>query len=268
MIRRIRTARLTVNVRVEGEGPHLLFLGGSSFDLGLKAPVFTSALAARFTIAAADPRGLGRTDQPDGPCSMEDYARDALALLDALDWPEAMVLSESFGGMVALHMTALAPDRVTRLALAVTASGGPTGRSYPIHEFRGIDDPRERAARVLTLQDRRFAARPEIQKAALIEERMRAETAFIAHANNANGHARLLDARARHDAVKHLPHIAAPTLILSGRFDDQSPLDLSETLVRQLPNARLEVIDGGHGLLFNEDAAIDAVLSHFEEILT
>ncbi|MBO6886314.1 MAG: alpha/beta hydrolase, partial [Marivita sp.] len=65
-----------------------------------------------------------------------------------------------------------------------------------------------------------------------------------------------------------LPHIAVPSLVLSGRFDDQSPLDLSETLVRQLPNARLEVIDGGHGLLFNEDAAIDAVLSHFEEILT
>ena len=268
MIRRIRTARLTVNVRVEGEGPHLLFLGGSSFDLGLKAPVFASALAARFTVAAADPRGLGRTDQPDGHWTMEDYARDALALLDALDWPETMVLGESFGGMVALHMAALDPGRVTRMALAVTAPGGPMGRSYPIHEFRSIDDPRERAARVLLLQDRRFAARPEVQRAALIEERVRAEAAFLAHANNANGHARLLDARAQHDACAYLPHIAVPTLVLSGRFDDQSPLDLSETLVQHLPNARLEVINGGHGLLFNEDAAISAVLTHFEEIQT
>ena len=268
MTRRIPTARLTVNARVEGEGPRLLFIGGSSFDLGLRAPVFTSSLAARFTIAAADPRGLGRTDHPDGTWSMEDYARDALALLDALDWPEAMVLGESFGGMVALHMAGLNPARVTRMALAATAPGGPTGRSYPIHEFRGIEDPRERAARVLLLQDRRFAARPATQRAALIQDRLSAEAAFLAHANNASGYPRLLDARAKHDARALLPGIAAPTLVLSGRFDDQSPLHLSETLAQQLPNARLQVFDGGHGLLFNDDAAISAVLTQFEEMQT
>lgn len=265
MIRRIPTARLTINARIEGDGPRLLFLGGSSFDLGLKAPVFTSALAGHFTIAAADPRGLGRTDQPDGTWSMEDYARDALALLDALDWPDAMVLGESFGGMVALHLAALEPARITRMALAVAAPGGPQGRSYPIHEFRRIEDARERAARILTLQDRRFASRPATERDALIEDRVAAEAAFLAHADNAEGHARLLGARATHDACAHLPGITAPTLVVGGRFDDQSPLHLSDMLVRQLPDARQKVVDGGHGLLFNEDTAVSAVLAHFQE---
>lgn len=265
MTRRIPTARLTINARIEGEGPRLLYLGGSSFDLGLRAPVFNSALARHFTIAAADPRGLGRTDQPDGLWSMEDYARDALALLDALDWSEAMVLGESFGGMVALHLAALGPGRITRMALAVTAPGGPAGRSYPIHEFRRIDDARERAARVLALQDRRFAERPAATRAALIDDRVVDETAFLAHADNARGHARLLYARATHDARAQLPGITVPTLVLGGRFDDQCPLHLSEMLVRQLPDAQPKVINGGHGLLFSEDSAVSAVLTHLKK---
>ena len=194
-MRQIETSRLTVNVIVAGEGPRLLFLGGSSFDLGLAPPVFSSAIAARFTIAAADPRGLGRTDQPDGDWTMQDYALDALALLDALGWSEAVVLGESFGGMTALHLAGLAPHRVRRLALAVAAPGGPGERSYPIHEFKDIPDPHDRAARILQLQDRRFAALPPEAQRGRIEDRVNAERRFLAHAAHACGHPRLLAAK-------------------------------------------------------------------------
>lgn len=265
MMRRLPTARLTVNARIEGEGPRLLFLGGSSFDLGLQAPVFSSTLASRFTIAAADPRGLGRTDQPEGTWSMQDYALDALALMDALGWPEANVVGESFGGMTALHLAGLAPQRVRCLAVAVAAPGGPGGQSFPIHEFRRIADPRERASRALQLQDRRFAAVPQGKRDSLIDERVAAEQRFLAHAANASGHPRLLEARATHDARRHLPAISAPTLVLSGRYDDQSPLALSEALASTLQDARLSVLEAGHGLLFNDPAAVAAVLTHFEE---
>ncbi|MFT4730991.1 MAG: hypothetical protein ACI9UN_005526, partial [Granulosicoccus sp.] len=54
---RLKTAGLTVNCRIEGSGPPLLFLGGSSFDQAIKAPVFDSDLAKYFTFAACDPRG-------------------------------------------------------------------------------------------------------------------------------------------------------------------------------------------------------------------
>ncbi|MDG3043138.1 alpha/beta fold hydrolase [Roseicyclus marinus] len=267
-MQQIETPRLTVNVHVAGEGPRLLFLGGSSFDLGLAPPVFSSALATRFTIAAADPRGLGRTDQPDGDWTMQDYALDALALLDALGWSEAVVLGESFGGMTALHLAGLAPHRVRRLALAVAAPGGPGERSYPIHEFRDIPDPHDRAARILQLQDRRFATlAPEAQRGR-IEDRVNAERRFLAHAANARGHPRLLAARAAHDARHHLAAIAVPTLVLSGRFDDQSPLSLSQALVRCMPQAELSLHDEGHGLLFRDPAALSAVLTHFVDSMS
>lgn len=268
MMQRIATLRMTVNARIEGTGPRLLFLGGSSFDLGLAPPVFSSALASSFTIAATDPRGLGRTDQPDGPWSMKDYALDALALMDALGWPDAYVLGESFGGMTALYLAGMAPQRVRSLVVAVAAPGGPEGRSFPIHEFRLIADPLVRAARVLALQDNRFKALPPATRKARIDERAHAERDFLGHANNAAGHPRLLAARASHDARPYLPAISAPTLVLSGRYDDQSPLALSEALAQSLPYARLSVHDDGHGLLFKDPSAMTAVVKHFKNIRT
>lgn len=115
---RTATAGLTVNLRIEGSGPPLLFLGGSNFDLSIKTTVFDSHLPEHFTVAAADPRGLGQTDQPDGEWSMKDYVNDALLVMDALGWTQVDVLGESFGAMVALNMALIAPERIHRMALA------------------------------------------------------------------------------------------------------------------------------------------------------
>ena len=261
----IRTPRLAIHARIEGQGPPLLFLGGSSTDISLNTPVFDSPLSAAFRIATADPRGLGLTEQPGGDWTMEDYARDALGLLDALDWERVDVLGESFGGMTALHLAGLAPDRVRRLALSVAAPGGPGGRSYPVEEIFALSDPRARAERSLQVQDRRFAAVPEPERAARIDARVAQEATFLGHAENANGYPRLLAARAGHDARAHLGQIEGPTLVLSGLHDDQSPLALSERLVAALPRARLSRHDAGHGLLFTDPTALAAVLAHFKE---
>jgi len=207
---RIKTATLHVNVRVGGSGPPLLFLGGSNFDLSLKALVFDSQLPQHFTVAAADPRGLGATDAPDGDWTMKDYAQDALALLDALNWDSACVLGESFGAMTALHLAALAPERITRLALAAASPGGVGGSSYPVE----------------------------------------AEALFIASHNNATGYPRLLQARAGHDISHALPGISCDTLVFAGRYDQQAPIDRAEYITSHLPNSQLHVIDGGHSHCF------------------
>ena len=111
----IKTANLKQNVRVEGNGPPLLFPGGSGFDLSIRTPVFSAALINHFTVAAADPRGLGDSESSADNWSMLDYATDAIDLMDALGWTSACVLGESFGAMVALELALLAPQRLTRL---------------------------------------------------------------------------------------------------------------------------------------------------------
>lgn len=250
---RLPTAGITINMRQEGSGPPLLFLGGSNFDLSLRAPVFDSALTGHFTVVAADPRGLGQTDQPDGDWTMQDYARDALNLLDALGWDRACVLGESFGAMTALHLAAMAPNRIKALGLSAGAPGGAGGSSYPVHEFLHIADPHARAHSALEIMDSRFstaaAADPD---AALekIEARRAVEQAFLASHTNAQGYPRLLAARAGHDAWALLPAITTPTLVFAGRYDMQAPPARSERIAAALPDATLHLVEGGHSICF------------------
>ena len=263
---RLKTGGLTVNCRIEGEGPPLLYLGGSNFDLSIRAAVFDSLLPRHFTVAAADPRGLGGTDAPDGEWTMEDYARDALHLLDALGWERADILAESFGAMTALHLAALAPERVNRMALSAGSPGGAGGSSYPIQKLRGIEDPRLRAAAALELLDCRFAdlSRQSPSEAEeMIAARIAIEAAFLASHANAQGYPRLLRARAGHDAWTKLPDIETPTLVFAGRYDRQAPLDRSENIARALPNAMLHIVDGGHSICFATEEPVARILAHW-----
>ncbi len=265
---RLQTAGLTVNLRQEGSGPPLLFLGGSNFDLSINALVFDSALPTHFTLAAADPRGLGASDAPDGDWSMMDYAQDALDLLDALGWDQADVLGESFGAMVAMHLTALAPKRVKRLALAAASPGGAGGSSYPIQQFLGIDDAHLRARATLEILDTRFVellkSSPE-EAEQRIRARMAVEKRFRDSHRNAEGYPRLLAARAGHDAWQLLSQIVTPTLVFCGLHDAQAPPQRAENIVRKMPNATLHAIDGGHAHCFATSEAVDIMLAQWAD---
>lgn len=263
---RLATPGITVNVRIEGGGPPLLFLGGSSFDLSLSAPVFDSDLTAHFTVAAADPRGLGQTDMPCGAWSMQDYAQDALDLMDALEWDRVDVLGESFGAMTALHLAARAPDRINRIALSAASPGGEGGSSYPIHELVQIMDPQVRALTALEIMDCRFATllADEPQTASdMIHARVASDARFQASHANAFGHPRLLEARAGHDAWNLLPTIHAQTHIFAGLYDRQAPPDRAEKMARALPNATLHRVNGGHSICFASPEPVATLLKHW-----
>lgn len=264
--RRMQTEGITVNVRVEGTGKPLLFLGGSNFDLSLRATVFDSDLPRHFEVAAADPRGLGVTDAPDGDWTMQDYARDALHLIDALGWDRVDVLGESFGAMTALHLAALAPQRINRMALCVGAAGGVGGQSYPIHELKQIADVRLRAKRALGIVDTRFEALLVEDRDAAevkIEARVASDATFMAHSKNAEGHPRLLQARAAHDAWSELPTIATPTLVFAGQFDQQAPLERAENIAAAMPNATLHVVEGGHNICFVSPIPVAKIIENW-----
>lgn len=260
------TARLTVHARLEGDGSPLLFLGGSSFDLGIKAPVFDSKLAQHFTIVAADPRGLGRTDKPDGKWSMADYAADAIALMDLFSWQKVDILGESFGAMTALNLAHRFPGRINTMTLVAGAPGGQEQRSYPIEDLLLLPSPRERALAILRIQNLGFKDLEQDDPTAanaLLEARVAREEHFFAHESNRAGYPRLLAARAGHDCLDALPNILTPTLIMAGEMDGQAPPTLSRTMARLMPNARLLTFPAGHDLCFATPEPVQSMLDHW-----
>ncbi len=78
----------------------------------------------RFRCIAFDPRGNGRSDRPDDVAaySLANCVADALAVMDATDAGQAVVLGLSFGGLLACLLAAYHPERVKAAILAGTAA--------------------------------------------------------------------------------------------------------------------------------------------------
>ncbi|MFI6156108.1 alpha/beta fold hydrolase [Kitasatospora sp. NPDC051170] len=113
----LRVNGATLHYEVRGTGPLLLLIPGGTGGAASLATV-AADLADTYTVAAYDPRGMGRSrlDDPDAEQSVEQHAEDALRLLDELSPGEpARVFGSSSGGIVALHLLLAHPDRVRRV---------------------------------------------------------------------------------------------------------------------------------------------------------
>ena len=238
-----------------GSGPRLLWIAGSNGDLRKPFGPFDSPAPDRFTVLGYDQRGLGRSSKPDIPYTMADYADDAAALLDHLDWATARVVGVSFGGMVAQHLAVRHTARIERLALCCTSSGGPGGSSYPLHELVDLDPDAARWRRLELADVRRDAAWRQANPAAateISEQMAAAEAVGAGEAGHAEGARRQLEARRGHDTWDQLPDLRVPTLVAGGHHDGIAPPANLERLAGRIPGAELRFFDGGH-LFFLQD---------------
>ncbi len=242
-----------------GSGPPLLFFNGSGGTLESSALIIEQ-FRRHFDVVAHDQRGLGRTTIPAGPYTMADYAADGAALLDHLGWATSAVVGISFGGMVAQEYAVTFPERVTRLALVCTSSGGVGRPSYPLHELATLPAA-EQASIGLGLLDTRFtpewlATHPHDR--AMVEAR--AERAPRSPEQR-RGELAQLDARSQHDVWERLPSITAPTLVAGGRYDGIAPPSNSEAIASQIAGAELELYEGGHLFFVQDRTAMPDILA-------
>lgn len=245
-----------------GRGAPLLAITGTSADLRKSSNIFETPLPRHFDVASFDQRGLGRSAKPPAPYRMEDYAADALALLDRLDWPRAHVLGISFGGMVAQHLALAAPDRIDRLVLACSSPGGEGGASYPLHEYLHLT-PRARAEHMIPISDTRCDARwrlanPEAH-AAMVERL--ADDPFSSEPFHEEGQIAQLRARAGHDVWARLHDLKMPVLICGGRYDGIAPPIIQENLMRRISSSRLHFYEGGHLFLQQDSSAYRNIMA-------
>lgn len=245
-----------------GPGPRLLLISGTGGDLRSPPSVFDAPWAKDFTITAYDQRGLGQSSVPPGPYSMADYADDAAGLLDVLAWEDALVMGISFGGMVAQELALRHGPRVRRLVLACTSSGSQGGASHPLHDLADLPED-DKIARHLELADTRYdqawrEAKPDEWKALASMFRARA-TIGADEPGRAEGAARQLDARRRHDTWDRLDQITCPTFVCGGVYDGIAPPANAENLASGIPGAVLQMFDGGHLFLLQDRTAWPAI---------
>ncbi|MFI8850653.1 alpha/beta fold hydrolase [Streptomyces sp. NPDC053499] len=113
----LRVNGATLHYEVRGQGPLLLLIpggagGAAAFD-GI-----VDDLAAAYTVATYDPRGMSRStlDDPDAEQRVSEHADDAFRLLELLSPGEpARVFGASSGAIAALHLLTAHPERVVRV---------------------------------------------------------------------------------------------------------------------------------------------------------
>ncbi|GIH66607.1 alpha/beta fold hydrolase [Microbispora siamensis] len=116
-IGRLRVDGATLHYEVRGKGPLLLLIPGGTGGAASYDGV-ADDLAADYTVASYDPRGMSRSplDDPEARQRVEQHADDAFRLLELLSpGVPARVVGCSSGAIVALHLLTTHPGRIERV---------------------------------------------------------------------------------------------------------------------------------------------------------
>lgn len=96
-----------------GAGPVVMLLHGGMGNSGNFGHQVPALLAAGYGVVVMDSRGQGRSGWDGTPFSYEQFAADALAIIDVLGIERVAVVGWSDGACTGLAMAKLAPERVS-----------------------------------------------------------------------------------------------------------------------------------------------------------
>lgn len=208
-----------------------------------------------------DNRGAGDSDKPEGPYTIEEMAEDMAAVLDDAGVESTHVVGASMGGMIAQRFAIEHGDRVDRLALLCTSHGGPDAVPTP-------EATQERMFGVPEAYDEREAIRYKMRPA-MTEDFFEENDELIEQIidwrleSDAPEDARLAQGAAveAFDSAGELDAIDAPTLVCHGTDDRVLPVGNGRQVAERIPNAQLDLFEGGSHLFFLErpDAVTDAI---------
>lgn len=216
--------------------------------------------AAGFDAIAVDLPGYGDSRGVEAG-GMSVMAAAVLATMDRLDLPQAALVGHSMGGMVALEIAAIAPQRVAALVLACTspAFGRPEGdwqARFVAARLEPLDEGLGMAGLAAALVPPMLGPAADAAGAALATRVM----AAVPEAT----YRRVLAAIVAFDRRAALPAIGVPTLCLAGEADRTAPPQVLRGMAGRIPGARFTLLAGaGHIANVETPAAFDAAVVAF-----
>ncbi len=211
---------------------------------------------------APDVRGFGSTPAAaadDDEPSMEGYAADVQAVMDALEIETAVVGGLSMGGYIALAANRRSPERLSGLVLADTRSEAdtPEGRANRMKMSALV-----RSEGVSAVADQMI---PKLLGSSRDDKTIVGQVRSMIEGNSVDGVDRAIHAMMnRPDSTPDLSRLSLPVLVIVGEEDALTPLADSERLQRRTSRSQLVVLPGA-GHLSNIDApeAFSTALANF-----
>ena len=120
---RFATISLSTGVRLhyaeqgDPNGGTIVFLHGYTDSWYSFSRLLPLLEPARYHVYAISQRGHGDSDRPDGGYTIDDFAADVAAFLDAVSATRVNLVGHSMGSMVARRVAETYPERVAQLVI-------------------------------------------------------------------------------------------------------------------------------------------------------
>ena len=226
-------------VEIRGDGEPVVMIHG----LGGTSNTFTPVLAAlaRHRTIRFDLPGSGRSHRVEGPLSLQLFVERALLVMQRTGVERAHVVAHSMGTIVATHLAAMEPGKVTSLTLfgallAPSELARAAIRARAAEARKGDMQPIADALLHSSVSAETRAKRPAA--AAFVRESLMRQ--------DPEGYARSCEALA-----EMLPadtsRIGCPALLVTGDEDVVAPPQAVRMMGERIPGSRVEVLRGcGH----------------------
>lgn len=240
-----------------GQGKsRVVLLHGWGCSMKMMQPV-ADALKDEYDCLLVDFPGHGESDPPPAPWGVPEYADCLLQLLKKLSFCPCAVVAHSFGCRVAAWLAAKEPDSFTRIVFTGAAGIRP----------KATAESQRRSAQYQRLKK----ACSFIRKIPFMEEpAKRMEDSLRHRFGSADYNA--LDEEMRKTFVKVItqdlselyPDIKAPTLLIWGDEDHETPLWMGREMEKMIPDAGLVLFENGsHFAYLEQIGRFNTILNTF-----
>jgi 3-oxoadipate enol-lactonase len=224
-------ARIHYELEGPQNAPVLMFSNSLGTDLTMWDPQ-AAEMAKKFRVLRYDKRGHGQSSAPAGPYTIEKLGRDAVALLDFLNFDKVDFCGLSIGGQTGMWLGANAADRLKKLILCNTSA-----------KIGTHDAVRKEGMKVVApaVIERWFTPAFRAKEPDPV-----AKTRRMLESANPEGYAGCCAAVRDFDAREKLSGMRTPTLVIAGTHDPATPAAEGRWAAEQIPGSQYVELDAAH----------------------
>lgn len=232
---------------LHGQGHPIILIAGYTCDHLIWTPIL-EALSKHFQVCIFDNRGVGQTQDDNGPLSAKLMAQDVMLLAEQLQLKKPHIIGQSMGGTIAQMVGSLYADKIGKLCIMNSSAKWRKAmimgeRSLLMMREKGLDFDFIFAATLPWIFGNAFL---EDEQALAQLKKNLLENPFPQSLTDQQRQFTVLD---DFDGIPFLKDIKADTLVVAGLQDLISLPGESRYLADHIKHAKLSEFDSGHGIM-------------------